>query len=918
MANYSKLKTAIAEVIKKNGKQEITGDLLQNVLISMVNSLGGYDLFAGVATPATDPGNPDQNIFYLAAEPGNYEYFNLILSEGIFVLTRNENGQWISYNILYDTLEDIKNIKGDIEIIQNDISTINGNIETINENIGTINKSIDTINEDINEIRTDINTIDSNVSNIDERLSQFYPKDNYVLADENNVIWTDGYYINYNTLLPYQDSTFSYTNPIYVKGINKIRYIGNAIGLANPLIFLDINKKRITAFPNVYIENIKDHIYSIPENVFYIEFNCGTQYKNTFQIIVIDDNDRISDTINNNTYNDNQIIAGLNNILDVNIISNKKLFEFWESAGVNIIKGEDIDGQFINIKMPEINTNINNPFKDSFGRTVLYKENTPYVIKINLKLLALTDKTQFYLYITYTDRSNSDIRLPINTPTNTLTTLSFITTYNKTISKILFAFEDYTPEGINLYSILICEYLGGDISLYNYTPSLTELTDYTNLHILDEVINPLHAQAKYVKILPQSQYIGYIPEIGTDDFSYELLTNFENSNTTTYPILKLGNVNTYVEGGHTLYGFNQNKPVFALFEKPENGELPSEGNSISLLTNSTVKIKANLQLWHIVLVRNKNVVTIYLDGRKTASVTQDKILFLDNILRLGYANKFVQCRFFKGALTEDDVLKLFNNGKPFNYKLDNGYKFNTGKYKDSYTGQTEGVSEIDGTGPINVITEDNITFYRSHLSGVNYTGAYKFDITDSILNNKYVIIRCKIRYNSASNLNIRIFATSITSNGIFELKSIPFFQPNTWQEIEISFPVSVYLISNNTYTGINSLFFIDGNNTGNSYDLDIADLEITKLNCTSEYLPEGLKINKWLDTSGNNNTLMSNGSDNLYYEEIYKDVITGNGVPTVSPDFVGQICIDTANKTKYTAIYDPSIAQATTNDWIEK
>ncbi len=71
MANFATLKAAIAAAIKQNGNNEITGNLLQQQLLAMVDSLGvaGFQ-FKGVATPETNPGTPDQNVFYLAATPG--------------------------------------------------------------------------------------------------------------------------------------------------------------------------------------------------------------------------------------------------------------------------------------------------------------------------------------------------------------------------------------------------------------------------------------------------------------------------------------------------------------------------------------------------------------------------------------------------------------------------------------------------------------------------------------------------------------------------------------------------------------------------------------------------------------------------------------------------------------------------------
>ena len=73
MANYAILKEAVQNVIKTNGNQEITGENLQTVLLSIINSLGADYQFAGVATPSTPTGTTDENIFYIT---GNVTFEN--------------------------------------------------------------------------------------------------------------------------------------------------------------------------------------------------------------------------------------------------------------------------------------------------------------------------------------------------------------------------------------------------------------------------------------------------------------------------------------------------------------------------------------------------------------------------------------------------------------------------------------------------------------------------------------------------------------------------------------------------------------------------------------------------------------------------------------------------------------------------
>lgn len=76
MANNELLKTSIRSAIKANGNEEITGDVLQQTLVAIVDALGKGYQFMGAATPTTDPGTPDQKVCYLAMQKGTYHNFN--------------------------------------------------------------------------------------------------------------------------------------------------------------------------------------------------------------------------------------------------------------------------------------------------------------------------------------------------------------------------------------------------------------------------------------------------------------------------------------------------------------------------------------------------------------------------------------------------------------------------------------------------------------------------------------------------------------------------------------------------------------------------------------------------------------------------------------------------------------------------
>ena len=95
MANWETLKEAIGQVIKPNGREEITGQIMQNVLFSIINQVGKNATFAGMATPGTAPGTPDGNVFYLATVPGSYPNFGgAQVKDGELTFLRWSNGQW--------------------------------------------------------------------------------------------------------------------------------------------------------------------------------------------------------------------------------------------------------------------------------------------------------------------------------------------------------------------------------------------------------------------------------------------------------------------------------------------------------------------------------------------------------------------------------------------------------------------------------------------------------------------------------------------------------------------------------------------------------------------------------------------------------------------------------------------------------
>lgn len=105
MSIFKNLKNTIATNIRANGTGEITGQILQESLINIINELGNGMQFFGIANPTTNPGHPDNPRFYIATNSGEYSNFlnsdntPLTLEKDSIYILSFKNGYWESQNI---------------------------------------------------------------------------------------------------------------------------------------------------------------------------------------------------------------------------------------------------------------------------------------------------------------------------------------------------------------------------------------------------------------------------------------------------------------------------------------------------------------------------------------------------------------------------------------------------------------------------------------------------------------------------------------------------------------------------------------------------------------------------------------------------------------------------------------------------
>lgn len=113
MADFSALKAAIQAAIRQNGNNEITGNIMQGILLSIVNTLGdaainqladivnqlnsrisdGY-MYGGIATPTSTPAASSGKVFYIALQAGTYTHYGeLTIQQGMTIIV-TDNVAW--------------------------------------------------------------------------------------------------------------------------------------------------------------------------------------------------------------------------------------------------------------------------------------------------------------------------------------------------------------------------------------------------------------------------------------------------------------------------------------------------------------------------------------------------------------------------------------------------------------------------------------------------------------------------------------------------------------------------------------------------------------------------------------------------------------------------------------------------------
>lgn len=163
--NYETLKAAVAGVIKTNGNEEITGQLLQDVLMAIINALGSGYQFMGIATAETTPGTPDQRVFYLAGSAGSTVLpgFSITVDHEICVLMYSD--EWEKQTLLqFDSAltSGSQNLVTS-GMVYNAVTNLSQAIDSLAQVVGDHTTAIELLQETVDGHTTEIETLQGTV-----------------------------------------------------------------------------------------------------------------------------------------------------------------------------------------------------------------------------------------------------------------------------------------------------------------------------------------------------------------------------------------------------------------------------------------------------------------------------------------------------------------------------------------------------------------------------------------------------------------------------------------------------------------------------------------------------------------------------------------------------------------------------------
>ena len=194
--NYDELKRNIADVVKPNGNQEITGQIMQDALFALIENLGEGWQFGGAVRPSDVPAlGADVRAFYLAVEKGVYADFGGVEVTELSAIVYGDGWGVLPLGVAFgvDTEAEIGALSERVKALEADGSVTTSRIAdraVTSDKIGAGAVSVDKLNTDLQaKVNDNVKTVVQNLTAAQKAQARKNIDVDYLTEDEVANLW---------------------------------------------------------------------------------------------------------------------------------------------------------------------------------------------------------------------------------------------------------------------------------------------------------------------------------------------------------------------------------------------------------------------------------------------------------------------------------------------------------------------------------------------------------------------------------------------------------------------------------------------------------------------------------------------------------------------------------------------------------
>ena len=194
--NYDELKRNIADVVKPNGNQEITGQIMQDALFALIENLGEGWQFGGAVRPSDVPAlGADVRAFYLAVEKGVYADFGGVEVSELSAIVYGDGWGVLPLGVAFgvDTEAEIGALSERVKALEADGSVTTSRIAdkaVTTDKIAAGAVSIDKLNTDLQaKVNDNVKTVAQNLTIEQKAQARKNIDVDYLTEDEVANLW---------------------------------------------------------------------------------------------------------------------------------------------------------------------------------------------------------------------------------------------------------------------------------------------------------------------------------------------------------------------------------------------------------------------------------------------------------------------------------------------------------------------------------------------------------------------------------------------------------------------------------------------------------------------------------------------------------------------------------------------------------